>query len=92
MCSHKNRRIMCEEFATSQGIEGDWLNGKFHIYYARCHFSNREVLYNNVKSEIQNFENIPDVENFTIILLHFEKPLIRYLHNSLNIRQNIINK
>ena len=40
-----------------------------------------EVLYNNVKSEIQHFDNLPDAEKFTVILLHFEKPLIRHLHN-----------
>ena len=54
--------------------------------------SQAEVLYNNVKSEIQHFDNLSDVEKFTVILLHFEKTLIRYLHNSWNIRQNIISK
>ena len=34
-------------------------------------------LYNNVKSEIQHFDNLPDVEKFTVILLHFEKSLMR---------------
>ena len=34
------------------------------------------MLYNNVKSEIQNFDNLPDVEKFTVIGLHFEKSLI----------------
>ena len=40
------------------------------------------MLYNNVKTEIQNFDNLPDVEKFTITVLHFEKSLIHYLHNS----------
>ena len=52
----------------------------------------REVLYVNVKSEIQHFDTLPDVQKFTVILLHFEKPLICYLHNSWNTRQNIISK
>ena len=48
----------------------------------------REMLYN--KSDIQNFDNLPDVEKFTVIVLDFEKSLIYYLHNSWNIRQNVI--
>ena len=52
----------------------------------------RKVMYNNVKLEIQNFDNLPDVEKFTTIVLHFEKSLIRYPHNRWNIRQNIINE
>ena len=52
----------------------------------------REVLYNNVKSEIQNFDNLPDVEKFAVIVLCFEKSLIRNLHNSWNIRLNVISK
>ena len=52
----------------------------------------REVLYNNVKSEIENFDNLPDVEIFSVIVLQFEKSLICYLHNSWNIRQNVISK
>ena len=52
----------------------------------------REVLYNNVKSEIQNFDNLDDVEKLAVIVSHFEKSLICYLHSSWNIRQNVINK
>ena len=37
------------------------------------------MLYNNVKLEIQNFDNLPDVEKFTMIVLHFEKSLICYV-------------
>ena len=50
------------------------------------------VLYNNVKPEIQNFENLPDVEKFLVIVLHFEKSLVCYLHDSWNKRQNVISK
>ena len=50
------------------------------------------MLYNNVKSQIQNFDNLPDVEKLAVIVLHFEKSLICYLHNSWNIRQNVISK
>ena len=52
----------------------------------------REVLYNNVKSEIQYFDNLDDVEKLAVIVSHFEKSLICYLHSSWNIRQNVINK
>ena len=52
--------------------------------------SQERCLYNNVKSEIKNFDNLPDVEKFEVIVLHFEKSLICYLHNSSNIRQNVI--
>ena len=50
------------------------------------------MLYNNVKSEIQNFDNLPDVKKFAVVVLHFEKSFIFYLHNSWNVRQNITSK
>ena len=86
------RKLNIEErtclICNSNAIEDD-----FHFLCNCIAFSEpREVLYNNVKSEIQNFDNLPDVEKLAVIVLHFEKSLICYLHNSWNITQNVISK
>ena len=75
------------QFLIMQGSRRENLGILLRVVVLRCICH----LY-NVKSEIQNFDNLPDVEKLAVIVLHFEKSLICYLHNSWNIRQNVISK